>query len=119
MTLVEVLVALTVLGILASSGTLGLMTLMRTSTQADLQSRTDALLSGFGEALKQLDYVPCASGVEYEQGFQAAETASPADERLIQRTDASVEVDSVNAGDRCDEGIDPLDLWRSIRAKRS
>ena len=105
-TLVEVLVALTVLGILASSGTLGLMTLMRTSTQADLQSRTDALLSGFGEALKQLDYVPCASGVEYEQGFQAAETASPADERLIQRTDASVEVDSVNAGDRCDAGID-------------
>ena len=39
MTLVEVLGALTVLGILASSGTLGLMTLMRTSTQADLQSR--------------------------------------------------------------------------------
>ena len=39
---------------------------------------TGALLSGFGEALKQLDYVPCTeSGVEYEQGFQAAETASP------------------------------------------
>ena len=104
--LIEVLVALVVLGILSSAGTLGLMTLMRTSSQADLQSRADALLGGFGEALKQLDYVACATGGEYQQAFNASETASPNPERLIQRPDASVHVVSVNAGDRCDLGID-------------
>jgi len=48
------LVAIAILAILSVSATVGLTTLLTTSSRADLQSRTDAVVNGFGEVLKQI-----------------------------------------------------------------
>jgi prepilin-type N-terminal cleavage/methylation domain-containing protein len=117
LTLIELLIAVVILAVLSVSGTLGLITLIRTSSQADLQSRTDALVTGFGELLKQLDYVPCADGPEYGNAFEDYEDALAPSEKLLQRPDASIEILAVDAGDRCDDGIDAGVQVIDVRAR--
>ncbi len=115
-TLVEMLVAIAILAILSVSATVGLTTLLTTSSRADLQSRTDAVVNGFGEVLKQIDYVGCATPSQYQQAFTHYEAALAPKERLLQRSDATVDITGLNAGTRCGENVDAGVQVINIRA---
>lgn len=106
MTLVETMIALVVLSVLSASGIVGLLALLNMSASADVQSKTDALLSGASEALKQMDYRPCATPAGYQQAFVQYEAQVDPSARLRQDSGASVTVTAVDAGPRCDTGVD-------------
>ena len=108
LTLIEVLIAIVVVSVLMTSASIGVITLMRTSSNTNFQARTDALLTGYGEVLKQLEYRPCATASEYEAAVDDYEDSLPAAERLEQggASQASASIESVDAGSRCGDNVD-------------
>lgn len=98
----ECLVAIAVLGIMVG-GITAMATASRATTTANRSERVDLLLTAFGEAVKNLPYVPCSTGGDYQTAFAATEGAQPAIERIVQAGSVTLTVGTVALGANCPE----------------
>lgn len=112
--------AIAVLAIIMG-GVTAMFTVTRAGGAANRNERVDVLLTAFGEAVKNLPYVPCADAAGYQGPFDAAEAAAPAPKRIAQSTDATLSVDSVAPGPDCptlDPGTQTVTLTATLGTQR-
>jgi prepilin-type N-terminal cleavage/methylation domain-containing protein len=93
-TLVEILVAIAILGITVGGITLAATATSRSAGSSGTIERADSLLTAFGEAVKNLPYIPCATPDYYGELFHQSETSLPVP-RDMTRTGATFQVTSV------------------------
>lgn len=122
-TLIEVLVAVTILTVMVVGIGMATVTLNRAGESATSIARRSALLTAFGEAIKNLPYQDCASNVDYQNSFDAAEGAlSDANEDLRQALGASLVVTATSDGSTCpgkDSGTQKISLSVDVFGKSS
>lgn len=68
--LIEVLVVIFVMGLLFPAAAMGLMTLMKVSSQTHVSQRLNAGAASFVETLKDITYVDCAGPDDYESSSE-------------------------------------------------
>jgi len=96
--LMEVLVAIILMGVVAG-GIVGMtLTTLHVGAQARSVARLNTLTTSFGEALKALPYRECASAAEYRSAFEAADAAAR-EPHLRDAPGATFRVRSVAGGD--------------------
>ena len=107
MGVLEVLIALLILGITVGGIATATLTAGGVGKDANKEARLNVLMTAFGEAIKALPYEMCALPTHYESEFRAAETQLPAHiRRLIDTEDATLEVRSVSdGGTQCTDGV--------------
>lgn len=121
--LVEVLVSVALISLLVGGISAGIVTMGRSSESASRGTRANILLTGFGEALRQLSYRDCSTGdlkANYTEAFELYDAELPSAERLIQpgATDTSVSIQSVDTVGGCTGGAPDLGQQiLSIRAE--
>lgn len=75
--LVEVLLAMAIMSILFVTLALGMVTSVRASSTVNDHQRAETVLSAYAEALKQLEYQPCATAEQYEDAYEEYDPAGP------------------------------------------
>ena len=97
MGILEVLIALLILGITVGGIATATMTAGGVGKSANEEARLNVLMTAFGEAVKALPYEMCAPPSYYDAEFRAAETLLPSHiRRLIDTEGAALEVRSVS-----------------------
>ena len=84
--LIEVVVAMMIIGLLVGALTTGLITTMRSASSANKVARSNVLLTSFEETLQQIDYRPCTDGdvvALYTAAFNDYESGLPAAQRIV------------------------------------
>lgn len=114
-TLIECLVAIVILAILMG-GITAMATVSLSSSSANRSERVDLLLTAFGESVKNLPYVPCSNGSDYQIAFDATESGQAAISRIVQASAVTLTVGSVSLGVDCPE-TDPGTQTVPITAK--
>jgi len=97
-TLIEVLIAVVLIGLTVGGIVAATTTLSASSGSTNRLERADVLLTSFSEAVKNLPYVPCAEVADYQAAFDHAEAnLSDADQRLLQVSGDDATVLSVDS----------------------
>jgi PKD repeat protein len=109
MGLVEVLVSILFIALLVGAITAGVLTVTRASSAANGEARANVLVTGFGEALKQLSYRQCSAGdlaTIYQAAYEDYDVELEEWERLVPAgaTDMSVQVTGVDTVGGCVAG---------------
>jgi type II secretory pathway pseudopilin PulG len=103
-TLIEGVIATVVVSLTIATAITGLTTMSNASTHANSNARIDALLSGYGEALKAATYVDCAIPDNYQLVMDGLDAGSIPSERLAPDTatgDFKVDILSVENKPGC------------------
>ncbi len=108
MTLIEVLVALAILGITVGAILSATLTTTGGSSVNSRISRMNALLSAFGESIKNLPYQTCALAGDYQLAFDQADNALGNDDQELRKTlNATMTVDNIvyQGSSICSSGV--------------
>lgn len=113
-TLLEILVAVFVLGLLAVGIGAATISSNKAAAGANVIARRNALLTAFGESLKNLPYQKCATNGDYQSKFDTTEGAlSDANQDLRQALNATLTVTGATVSATCpglDTGTQTLDI---------
>jgi len=101
--LIEVLISIVVIGLIVGGLTTGIVTLIRSTAQANDQARANVLVAGFGDMLKTLPYQTCEQvggdlallASLYDSEFAQVEGDVAADRRLLSNAGDSVSTTDV------------------------
>lgn len=97
--LIETLIAISVLGILVAGVTTGIITSLRVTSVSNNAQRVNVLLTSFGEAIKQLPYQSCLSLADYNNAYQAYEDRLRSDDQpVLSGPDSTVTLTGVKYG---------------------
>lgn len=123
--MIEVLISIVLIAISVSVLSAGVITVTRSSAQANDAARATVLLTSFGETLQQLSYQTCANGdlVDvYSEAWRVHNEALPLDERIVVvgASDPSVRITGADTLGGCqggepDRGEQVLRLEATVR----
>lgn len=115
--LIETIVAVALIGTLLSAISLGIATSIRATSSANDRQRAQTLLASYVDAIKQLDYVLCATPASYESAFAQQQAARPQEERLLTTGTSAqvVSVDGACSSSHSDQGTQLLELRVAVR----
>lgn len=114
MTLIEVLVAMAILGLVIGGILSATLTANTAGSTANKNARLNVLMTAFGESIKNLNYADCADAARYQTDFDTAEDSLPDDaEDLRTALGATLTVELVTNGVECpsvDSGVQTVKL---------
>lgn len=110
LTLLEVLVALAILG-LSVGGILGAtLTTSKASSSGFSSARMNVLMTAFSEGVKSLPYQDCATAANYQAAFDGSESLSPEAQQIRTASDATLTVVLVSPCSGPDPGTQTVTL---------
>ena len=105
MTLVEVLVAVVIVGLVIGALAALLSTSSVATARSNQTSRLNSALAGMSEIVKSLDYVRCADASDYQLAFDDNEQSATLSSRQLDQRGGSVTFTVVSV-DSCVSGVD-------------